>query len=345
MEYYITHSGYEYVNVTDTNNTPNISKNHFNTETIDWLKTYYKTEDENDVIKKAIEADQINLESLFTELKEYVYKYLGHTFPLELEFIYDTIEISQSKSTIYINNVMSKAFLAYIATQMYHSNTLGIESEDDFCYRYTLFVLNDMCFNNFKQPVIFPNGASMKMLLDKFSTNQHLLNLSCDIYFSAMAFAFLHEISHAYLEHSPFDQNIQKEIDADSMAFKIFLEYVDDVSKGRFESNFEECMLSHVYMAPMYLLEFYYMVYYTGSFLCAKNAVGKTDIFDGIVKRKNSLFDVFYNWNGGESEQDSYNLYNFFQDGQESFLNSFIESDKLGLLNDLKKRNKDRKTI
>ena len=319
-----------------------------NNLTIDVLKNYYNT-DETDAIVNSINDAQTNvsIESLFCELNVYAANYF-HVIPrLSLEVRDNTVSISQSKDIVFINSILSTAYFSFVAVQLYHSSLLDdgkvAETDEDlFCYRFTLFILNDMCFNDFKQPTIFPSEESILLLMDRLKDNKHLLDLASDIFYTSIAFALLHEMSHAYLNHKEVDVGIKKELEADAVAYKLFLNFCDDVYQDKIKSNFKECMQPYTYMAPMYLLEFYYIVYYTGSFLCPYHVPASNKMLQDIVDRKEALQNVFCSWDGGTDEAEAYALYNAYLDGEESFLRSFVASDKAGLLDKLKERNSKR---
>lgn len=106
---------------------------------------------------------------------------------------------------------------------------------------------------------------------------------------------------------------------------------------GKIESNFKDCFSDYFLLAPLVLLEFYYVVNYVGSFLC-ETIVLKED-FDLIVKRKEALLEVFYEADIECDENQSYGLYNSYVNGEESFLRSFVASHKQGMLEDLTVKN------
>ena len=319
-----------------------------NNLTIDVLKNYHNTDDVEAIVDSIHDAqNNASIKSVFDELNDYAADYFHVAPRLSLEVRDNTVSISQSKDIVYINSVLSSAFFSFVAVQLYRSflfdNGKGVETDEDlFCYRYTLFILNDMCFNDFRQPTIFPSEESVLLLMERFKDNQHLLDLASDIFYTSVAFALLHEMSHAYLNHDEAEVGIKKELEADAVAYKLFLNFCDDVYQDKIKSNFKECMQPYTYMAPMYLLEFYYIVYYTGSFLCPYHVPAGGEMFQDIVDRKEALQDVFCSWDGGTDETEAYALYNAYLDGEESFLHSFVASDKAGLLDKLKERNSKR---
>ena len=309
----------------------------FESEFVNWLKEYCNMSNDeqlqqylNDVVKNT------SIQMLFNELSIYAENFYGFSMPLHLKQIDDTINMAQSGNTIYVNSVMRSALLLFIANQIYHSETIENETESLDCYRYNLFLLNEMCYGDFKRPVVFPNGESAFAIIKKLQGKENLLTLSADIYYSAIAFALSHEIAHAYLKHTASGYCLNKEVEADTSAYNMFLHFCDDVYNKKIESNFVECMKPHIYMAPMYLLDFYYIVYYTGSFLCMYCDPVEKNFFDDIVTRKEKLFDVFYAYENDISPKEAYDLYNYYLDGVESFLRTFVASDKSGLLDKLK---------
>lgn len=347
MNYLVTFSGHDYTSVEKQVNSVRNNKKELTPSALKFLQSYWGKDDESE-LKSIVEQSQqsVNIENLFKELDQYAANFFNTEASLSLKFREDTIAISQRRDTVYMNTLMSTVLWSYIATQIYHSyvlDTYGRDSEEDiFCYQYTLFILNDMCFNEFKQPVVLPNEESAGTLLSKMTDKPNLLDISSDVFYSALAFALLHEISHAYLKHNEFTVGIEKEIEADAKAYRIYLNFCRDIQNNRVSSNFKECLKAHTYMAPMYLLDFYYVVYYTGSFLCPyHSAVGKVT-FDDIVARKDALFNVFYSWECDIDPNEAYDMYNIYLDGSESFLRSFVASDKAGMLDVLKERNCNR---
>ena len=135
---------------------------------------------------------------------------------------------------------------------------------------------------------------------------------------------------------------IEKEMEADAKAYLIYLNFCRDIQNEKISSDFKECLKAYTYMAPMYLLDFYYVVYYTGSFLCPYHPVAGKEMFDDIVARKDALFNVFYSWESDTDPDEAYDMYNIYLDGAESFLRSFVASDKAGMLDKIKERNCDR---
>lgn len=199
-----------------------------------------------------------------------------------------------------------------------------------------------MCFHDFEQPIIFPNDKSIDELLSRIQDKQNLFNLASDLFFTSISFALLHEISHAYLCHEPGDFSKIKELEADKYAYELFLDFCYDASHGKIKTVFRECIQDYTYLSPMYLLEFYYTIYYTGSFLCPNIPPVNKDTFELINERKSKLFDVFYNWDkdiSGEAVDTAYGVYNAYLDAEDSFIRSFVASDKAGYLISLKQKN------
>ena len=323
-----------------------ITIDDFDIDTIEWMKKYCKNDDVFALCGAVVqETKKINISTLFDELSKYAEHFYGRALPLKLVIVNDNLRIYRADNTIYTNPTMSTAFFSYIATQMFHSYTLGNTDDELYSFRYTLSILNNMCYGDFKLPIIIHDRESSLSLLEKFIDKKHLLDLVTDIYFSSMAFGISHEIAHSYLNHYGGIYDINIEIDADTSAFKMLIDFCNDVSDKRIESNFYECMQPHVYMAPMYLLEFYYVIYYTGSFLCPHAEAVAKKFFDDIVKRKESMMEVFYEYENVKEDHLAYDLYNFYLNGQEHFLRQFIASDESGTLNRIKIDNVRRASI
>lgn len=311
---------------------------------LDILKEFHNITESNILNNVITDAQEtINMNTLFQELDTYAAPYFHTTPSLKLSTLNNTLTIAQNENIIYLNSVMPSALFSYIAIQIYHGTVLKNYSEYMFCYRYTLFVLNEMCYHDFKQPVTFPDADSLKILMGKFVDKENLLHITSDLYYTSTAFALLHEIAHAYLKHDSDD--IENEYEADCMAYKIFLNYCYDVNNKLIKSNFNDCMPTYTYLAPMYLLDFYHMIYYTGSFLCHNCEPVKNETFELIIERQEKLKDIFQKWERDQTTDLPYSLYNHFLDGQEHFLNIFVSSDKKGMLDEIKHKNMQRGLI
>lgn len=321
------------------------SSKEIDEHTINWLKIYHKTDSEKIVYEKIDEAmKDANLEKLFSELDRYAANYFKTNPKLELEIRDSTISIAQSENIVYMNSMMSSAYFSFLLTHIYHSYVIDNpgedkETEDLFCFRATLFILNEMCFHDFEQPIELPDAESIDMLFEKIQTKLNLFNIASDLFYTSIMFAFLHEMSHAYLNHDTDTHSLKKEIEADKYAYQMFLNFCYDIQNDISESNFKECIQVYTYLAPLYLLEFYYTVYYTGNFLCLNVNTVENNTFDEIVKRKEELFEVFYAWDGEIDEDLAYGVYNAYRDAEDSFIRSFVASDKAGYFDEIKKKN------
>ena len=312
--------------------------------TLDILKEFHHITSDEEVAELAETAQTtVNMKTLFQELDEYAAPYFHSQPSLTLDTLENTVTIAQNENTVYLNSVMPSALFSFIATQLYHAEVLENYEECLFCYRYTLFILNEMCYRDFKQPVTFPDANGIQTLMDKLLKREHLLDLASDLYYATTAFAILHEMVHAYRKHT--SDKIENEYEADAIAYEIFLNYCYDIQHNIIESKFHDCIQPHTYMAPMCLLEFYYVIYYTGSFLCLNCEPVSAEQFDFIIARKEKLMDVFMNWERDCTPKPAYDLYNFYLNGEENFINIFISSEKQGLLNGLKEKNLRRALI
>lgn len=340
---YLVKKGSSSSNFEIHNNSP---QRTYDEHTVNWWKFRLKT-DSNEIVYEKIDdaMKNINLENLFSELCGYAAGYFDTILNLRLEVCDSTISIGQNENTVYMNSMMSSAYFSFLLTHIYHSYVMDNmndevkETEELFCFRALLFILNEMCFYDFEQPADFPDAESIDMLFAKIQNRFNLFNVASDLFYTSVAFAFLHEISHAYLKHDTAVYSLEKEIEADRYAYRIFLDFCGDVRQSIIKSKFSECIETYTYLAPMYLLEFYYTVYYTGNFLCVNVGSVENSTFDDIVKRKEELFEVFYDWDGEVDENLAYGVYNAYRDAEDSFIRSFIASDKAGYFDKIKKKN------
>ncbi len=314
--------------------------------TLFWLKKILRSDTDEGVLHTVNDANnKVSILRLFNELEIFVLQFFRDDIKLNLKVVDNSIQLCQDGVDIVFNTVMSSAYMGFILSQIYHSyvndNYRGTQKQTEtlFCNRYSLFIINEMCYGDFDKKVDFPDKDSLNILFERMNSFENLLHISADIYFSSIAFALLHEISHAILTHDPGSHSAKKEIEADHCAFKLLISYFEAIKSERIVSSFGEIITDYVYLAPLYLLDFYRVVYYTGKSLCAESFSLPYPFFDEIHERKKRIVSIFDKCEVDVDENISYGVYYSYDDSIKSFLRFFERADKRGELEKYK-RNK-----
>lgn len=137
MNYFITCSNRDIIsNSNFDNNCNNLKEDR---EIVNLLQRYYNSDNINvDDIQTIY--NKTSVEALFEELNQYASKFFKTNPTAHLSIRTNTINISQSKDTVYINDAISSAFLSFILLQFYQSDLIDNPVPNDdkeklFCYR------------------------------------------------------------------------------------------------------------------------------------------------------------------------------------------------------------------
>lgn len=317
---------------------------------VNWLKSMFKNHSDETIIKEAKRAiDELNVQNLFDELKDYSCKHFTDSdVVLNLRVINNTINIYQDDTNIVFNSMMSSVYMSFLLVQFYHSYVSDNyeeqqkNKESDFCNKYILFIINEMCYGLFNLGVDYPDEKSLQIFWDKIKDIENISTIASDLFYASITFALLHEMSHAYLRHDPYDKSVEKEIEADKHAYSIFLNYYDDIKNNKFASRFKEIISDYIYFAPIFLLDFYNLVFYTGRELCADNYNIDDSFFENTLKRKETIINLFENCDADVDENITYSVYNSFSDSIDLFVDFFVKYNKAGYFEKIKKANKEK---
>lgn len=287
--------------------------------------------------------ERYNLQKMFEIVKQSFkeeYGYHGDKITLSNRYqqtinsyIYDD---KSHPAFIHIDELFESTVIAFLLSMFKWSKDFDDLEVYGECFRYVLFLLNDVCIFGEIQG-IEANDALLKLV----SGDLQILQLAEDCYWTIVIFTLAHEIAHAYLASigkTYSEQHPEKEeFDADMIAYHIVLKIIMNKNKGR--GLLEE----YTYLAPMMYMDFFDLYYYTDRVLY------KSRFFDskhpGVTDRKKRLFSVVNKEEYDFDTVDGNHLYNGFLDVYDEYKDQLLlkmERGKLGKIIHSERRNQMR---
>ena len=261
-----------------------------------------------------------------TKMFELVKKYFKREYDYEDDSIILSNNYQQSINSylyddlvnpifIHIDELLESTMIAFLAAAFKWSKEFENLEVYGECFKYVLFLLNDVCIFG-KMQGVEANNALLKLL----SNDTQILQLAESCYWTILVFSLAHEMAHAYFAHigkKYSEKHLErKEYDADIVAYDIVLRIIMDADK-------EHILEDYTYLAPMMYMDFFDLYYYTDRILY------KTRFYDPSHptpdKRKSRLFAVV---NKDEYEFDAVSGNDLYRD----FLDIFKEYKEQVLL-------------
>jgi len=191
----------------------------------------------------------------------------------------------KNPAVVHIDELFESTMMAFLLAMLKWSKDFDDLEVYGNCYRYVLFLMNDVCIMGEMQG----DNANQEML-GMVAGDLQILQLAEDCYWTVLAFSLAHEVAHAYLVSIGKKYSIKhpekEEFDADEIAYDIVLKIIID--KGARGIVLEP----YTYLAPMIYMDFFDMVYYTDRILY--KTFFYNDTHPALKKRKSRLFAIAY---------------------------------------------------
>ena len=271
-----------------------------------------------------------NLQTMFDIVKRYFAKEYGFTgTEIELSNIYQNSINSYiyndrvNPAFVHIDELFESTVMGFLLAMLkWSKNFENLETYGE-CFRYVLFLMNDVCIFGEMQGV-----DANQVLMDTVNGDIQILQLAEDCYWTIVVFSLAHEIAHAYLSaigKKYTEKHPEKEeYDADMIAYHIVLKII-------IEERGENTVLEdYTYLAPMIYMDFFDLYYYTDRVLY------KTVFYDWQhptpIKRKNRLFAVVDKDDYDFNTVDGNHLYSGFLDVYDEYKDQLLMKMERGKL-------------
>lgn len=195
---------------------------------------------------------------------------------------------SQIHPAVYIDELFESTVMSFLLISFLWSE---FEEEPDvweFAFSYMLFVFHEQCILG----EMVSEDSLEKLLSIVSQKDPHLADLVTDCYWTILAFAMSHELAHIYFKKCGRKavtnrQKRQEEYDADCIAYDLVLRLI---MKDAEKPEKDRTLYEHSYLAPMMLMEYFDLFYYTDRVLY-KQWVEEGE-HPTPMRRKNQLFGI-----------------------------------------------------
>lgn len=259
----------------------------------------------------------------------------------DLKFVFSTwynknhLEFRQHENQIFMSSSSYISMLCYYAFILYQSDHLNDEKIKRMCFQNILGVIKDSCLWNC-EPVALD---VFDIVLNMIGTKGTYLSTACVLVNTSICFALLHEMSHYYLKHEITAPNesksLQMELDADKLAYNIFLSIIEKQRKGQFDGGeFTQSFQEYAYLAPAMFIGFLHIVRLVDKILY--NWEIESSDFENFIQRKEAIIDHIEDCDVDIDTEIGNQLYGGYEESLDSFARALVATEKSQLLDKYK---------
>lgn len=287
----------------------------------------------------------LNWQSVFNYLNDYVANYLGIKKELNLvcsaDYDYSAFNALPKSNTVLMRMYIFAPYWLcnQILLHQYFHNT-----DDDlrFSFNYYFGIMKDSCIFDYRKNSMELFGSLP--IRTVFSVIDDINNIKASncLTIASMIFAMLHEISHIYLGHCvgtfPEKDALMRELEADRLAYHVYLNMVEDNVNGRIRHELIADVLHEPeYLAPAVFLDFLIARQHVNKVLY--NETTTINNFTDLVTRKKAIIDYILEWPGEIDTDIGNDWYQKYEDSINLFIRIFMGSDEKRRLEEFKNKN------
>lgn len=197
---------------------------------------------------------------------------------------------SQIHPAVYVDELFESTVTSFLLISFLWAEFEDNEDIWGFAFSYMLYIFHEQCILG-----EMVSESSLEELLRIVSEmDAHLVELVTDCYWAILTFALSHELAHLYFNKggrkSETDRQIRREeYDADRIAYDMVLRMIMRDAK---KPEKERTLYEHSYLAPMMLMEYFDLFYYTDRVLYKQWVEDRSHPMP--MRRKNQLFGIAY---------------------------------------------------
>lgn len=273
-----------------------------------------------------------NLYSFFNIIKKEFNEYVNCDIDFEFETWYNKnhLEFRQYENQIFMSTSTINSLLCYYSFMLYQADNLDDEAEKKMCFSNLFGIISEACLWNCDQVAI----DAFKLVFEKIRKRGNYVSLANVLMNTSIAFAWLHEMSHRYLKHDIAASSIQSqniELDADELAYKIFLSIINKHKQSKFDGGvFSSCFQEYTYLSPAMFIGFMQAVRNVEKLLYNKEL--DNSIFNVMIARKNRIIELSKASEINIETKDGKALYLGYETSLNSFANGLVTREQAGIL-------------
>lgn len=273
-----------------------------------------------------------DLYSFFNIIKREFNEYVNANIDFEFETWYNKnhLEFRQYENQIFMSTSAINSLLCYYSFILYQADNLENEDKKKMCFSNLFGIMSEACLWDCEQVAI----DAYKFIFEKIRKQGNYVSLANVLMYTSIAFAWLHEMAHKYLHHdmaisTTQSQNI--ELEADGLAYKIFLSIIIKHKQAKFEGGvFSSCFQEYTYLSPAMFIGFMQAVKNVEKILYNKEL--DNSIFDIMIARKNKIIEHSKTIENNIETKDGKDLFFGYEISLNSFANGLVTREQAGLL-------------
>ena len=290
------------------------------------------TDDEylNEHLEKVVENG--NMHIFFKKIEFEFNHYVGTniTFNFHTWHNKNHIEFRQQDNQIFMSSSSIITLYCYYAYILYQADHLDNEQIKTVCFQNILGIIKDSCLWDCD----YVATNSFEYVIETIGKEHNYLSLAGVLLNTSLCFAWLHEMAHYYLKHQD-SHSYAKEIEADKLAYNIFLSILEKNKKRNFDGGiYTSCFQEYTYLSPAMFIGFMQAVTLVEKILYDKTI--ENSKFEEFIQRKELIVDYIETSNVDIDTDAGNNLYGGYEDSLDSFARALVATEKAGYLEKFK---------
>lgn len=275
---------------------------------------------------------ECDFHTFFDIVKKEFNSYLNTELDFEFYTWYNRnhLEFRQFKNQVFMSTSSFICMICFYSFLLYQADYRDDEAIKKMCFQNAVGIIKDSCLWNC-EPVSI---NSFKIILDEIRLKGNYFSLACVLTNLSMCFAWLHEMSHFYLQHTIAVNNKQveeNEIKADNLAYKVFLTILEKNKNNKFQGGaFTSSFQEYGYLAPNMFLGFMHAVRLVEKILYNKE-IGSVE-YEIFNRRRDAIIDCIDEIDNEIDTDVGNSLYHAYEESLDIFARSLVATEKSGKL-------------
>ena len=281
-------------------------------------------------------VENVSLNAFFDTIKREfnVFCLTDYNFSLHCYYNKNRIEFRGKGENIFSSATAVSALMCYYSLILYQADHLNDDKIKKMCFQNIFGIAKDTFLWNCEEV----NKKTLDIIINDISKKGNYARISSSMSYASIAFGWLHEMSHYHLRHqlqNNVEMTIYNEQEADRLAYDVFLSMIEKVKKqDTVFGEFTDCFREYMYLVPVMFLDFEHV-----SFLIEKILYDK-DIdslnFEWFISRKEKIIDQIEESKVDIDTDEGNDLYKWYIDSVNTFIQILISTEKAGLLDKYK---------
>lgn len=277
-----------------------------------------------------------SLYALFNIIKREFNVFCGTNYNFTLHCYYNKnrIEFRGKGESIFSSATAVNAFMCFYGLILYQADHLNDDDIKKRCFQSIFRIAKDTFLWNCEEV----DKKTFDIIIYDISKKGNYVKTASAMAFSSISYGWLHEMSHYHYLHkydSDMKTTIYNEQEADKLAYDIFLSMVEKVRKQNMVfGEFTDCFREYMYLIPAMFLDFEHVSLLIEKILYDKDIDSMN--FECLQSRKERIIDHIEESDVDINTEEGNDLYKWYIDSVNTFIQILISTEKAGLLDKYK---------